>query len=76
MAQRVAKALAKGANGERLSAEVAEELEGLGVRVTSLEKKADNVQVTGEVYYYYASSNHAITESGKNMKMSYVPVCM
>ncbi len=65
MAQIVAKALAKGANVDRLSAEFAEELEGLGVRVTSLEKKADNVQVTGEVYYYYANSNHAITESGK-----------
>ena len=76
MAQIVAKALAKGANVDRLSAEFAEELEGLGVRVTSLEKKADNVQVTGEVYYYLQTPIMLLQSLGKNMKMSYVPVCM
>ena len=54
MAQIVAKALAKGANVDRLAAEFADELDALGVRVAALEKKSDNVQITGEVRYHYA----------------------
>ena len=54
MAQIVAKALAKGANVDRLAAEFADELDALGVRVSALEKKSDNVQITGEVRYHYA----------------------
>ena len=65
MAQIVAKALAKGANVDRLAAEFAEELDTLGVRVASLEKKADNARVTGEVYYYYAKANRNLTEHEK-----------
>ena len=53
MAQIVAKAMAKGANVDRLAAEFAEELNNLGVRVANLEKKADNVKVTGEVRFRY-----------------------
>ncbi len=53
MAQIVAKAMAKGANVDKLAAEFAEELENLGVRVANLEKKADNVKVTGEVRFRY-----------------------
>ena len=53
MAQIVAKAMAKGANVDKLAAEFADELDNLGVRVANLEKKADNVKVTGEVRYLY-----------------------
>ncbi|MGL5206525.1 MAG: porin [Acidaminococcaceae bacterium] len=50
MAQIVAKAYAKGAIGadDKLMAEFADELDNLGVRVAKLEKKADNVKITGE----------------------------
>ena len=53
MAQIVAKAMAKGANVDKLAAEFADELDSLGVRVANLEKKADNVKVTGEIRYSY-----------------------
>ena len=56
MAQIVAKAMAKGANVDKLAAEFADELDSLGVRVANLEKKADNVKVTGEVRYRYTDS--------------------
>ena len=56
MAQIVAKAMAKGANVDKLAAEFADELDALGVRVANLEKKADNVKVTGEVRYRYTDS--------------------
>ena len=54
-AQIVAKAMAKGANVDKLAAEFADELDNLGVRVANLEKKADNVKVTGELRYKYMS---------------------
>mgnify|MGYP000094105518 FL=1 len=53
MAQIVAKAMAKGANVDKLAAEFADELDSLGVRVANLEKKTDNVKVTGEIRYSY-----------------------
>ena len=56
MAQIVAKAMAKGANVDRLAAEFADELDSLGVRVTALEKKSDNVKITGEARFRYADS--------------------
>ena len=56
MAQIVAKAMAKGANVDKLAAEFADELDTLGVRVANLEKKADNVKITGEVRYRYTDS--------------------
>ena len=55
MAQIVAKALAKGANVDRLAAEFADELDALGVRVAALEKKSDNVKITGYFRYDYAN---------------------
>ena len=58
MAQIVAKAMAKGANVDKLAAEFADELDSLGVRVANLEKKADNVKITGEVRYHY-TQNHS-----------------
>ena len=63
MAQIVAKAMAKGANVDKLAAEFADELDNLGVRVANLEKKADNVKVTGEMRYHYV--DHDATVGGK-----------
>ena len=58
MAQIVAKAMAKGANVDKLAAEFADELDNLGVRVANLEKKADNVKVTGEVRFKYMTKDN------------------
>jgi len=55
MAQIVAKAMAKGANVDKLAAEFADELDALGVRVAALEKKSDNVKITGHFRYSYSS---------------------
>ena len=55
MAQIVAKAMAKGANVDKLAAEFADELDNLGVRVANLEKKADNVKITGNIKASYSS---------------------
>ena len=57
MAQIVAKAMAKGANVDKLAAEFADALDSLGVRVANLEKKADNVKITGEIRYHYADDS-------------------
>ena len=57
MAQIVAKAMAKGANADRLAAEFAGELDSLGVRVANLEKKSDNVRITGQIRYEYGDRN-------------------
>ena len=55
MAQIVAKALAKGAIGadDKLVGEFADELDTLGVRVAKLEKKSDNVKITGNIRATY-----------------------
>ena len=53
MAQIVARAMAKGANVDKLAAEFADELAKLNVRVSALEKKSDNVKITGEIRYHY-----------------------
>ena len=60
MAQIVAKAMAKGASVERLAAEFADELDNLGVRVANLEKKADNVKITGELRFRYVNQDGAM----------------
>ena len=57
MAQIVAKAMAKGADVDRLAAEFVDELDSLGVRVAALEKKADNVKITGQIRYEYGDRN-------------------
>ena len=64
MAQIVAKAMAKGADCDKLAAEFADELDTLGVRVAKLEKGADAVKITGEVRYHYA--DHDTNIAGKN----------
>jgi len=53
MAQIVAKAYAKGGIGsdDKLMAEFADELDNLGVRVAKLEKKSDNVKITGQIRF-------------------------
>jgi len=60
MAQMVAKAMAKTdvsaadkATIDKLSAEYADELNNLGVRVAALEKKTDNVKFTGEARFRF-----------------------
>jgi hypothetical protein len=58
MAQIVAKAMAKGANVDKLAAEFADELDNLGVRVAALEKKADNVKITGQIRAHYEDSDN------------------
>ena len=60
MAQIVAKAMAKGANVDKLAAEFADELDSLGVRVANLEKKADNVKITGELRFRYVDQDGAM----------------
>ncbi|WP_419576628.1 S-layer homology domain-containing protein, partial [Phascolarctobacterium succinatutens] len=63
MAQIVAKAMAKGANVDKLAAEFADELDNLGVRVANLEKKADNVKITGQIRYEYADRDGAFGDN-------------
>ncbi len=63
MAQIVAKAMAKGANVDRLAGEFADELDSLGVRVAKLEKKADNVKITGQIRYHYANNDRERTST-------------
>ena len=69
MAQIVAKAMAKGANVFKLAAEFADELDNLGVRVANLEKKADNVKITGEVRYNYAETGEGDVGAGYESRL-------
>ena len=66
MAQIVAKAMAKGANVDKLAAEFADELDTLGVRVANLEKKADNVKITGEIRYNYSEEEIGNADSDQS----------
>ena len=70
MAQIVAKAMAKGANVDKLAAEFADELDALGVRVAALEKKADNVKITGQIRWNYESHKRSNVPAGKWEKRS------
>ena len=63
MAQIVAKAMAKGANCDKLAAEFADELDNLGVRVANLEKKADNVKITGQIRAHYQAPDKGAAKS-------------
>jgi hypothetical protein len=75
MAQIVAKAMAKGANVDKLAAEFADELDNLGVRVANLEKKADNVKISGETklrYWAYDGDGVAKESSDKLQQRSRV----
>jgi len=73
MAQMVARAMAKTdvsaadkAMIDKLSAEFADELGNLGVRVSALEKKVDNVKWYGEMRYYYKSARDKSASPQKN----------
>ena len=65
MAQIVAKAMAKGADCDKLAAEFADELDTLGVRVAKLEKKADNVKIAGQIR---ASMRETSGDAGDNTR--------
>ena len=65
MAQIVAKAMAKGADVDKLAAEFADELDTLGVRVANLEKKADNVKITGETRLRYWDYDGDVSDGSK-----------
>ena len=65
MAQIVARAMAKGANVDRLASEFADELDSLGVRVAKLEKKSDNVKITGEMRYNYGDATAKASFDGR-----------
>ena len=67
MAQIVAKALAKGSinDNDALVAEFADELDNLGVRVTKLEEKSDNVKLTGSLRYRYFALDDADTDKSQ-----------
>ena len=64
MAQMIARAMTRGAKGtdkaliDKLAAEFADELNNLGVRVASLEKRVDNVKWLGRLRYRYNSKKH------------------
>ncbi len=72
MAQMVARAMAKGTTGgdkalvDKLAAEFADELNGLGVRVAALEKKVDNVKWNGTVRYRYITAYDDISAEMQN----------
>ena len=66
MAQIVAKAMAKGADCDKLAAEFADELDTLGVRVAKLEKGADAVKITGQIRYRYVESDRNNGNSHNN----------
>lgn len=68
MAQIVAKAMAKGANVDKLAAEFADELDNLGVRVANLEKKADNVKITGELRFRYVDQDGAMFKASEGIE--------
>ena len=66
MAQIVARAMAKGANVDKLAAEFADELDKLNVRVAALEKKSDNVKITGAIRYHYKYSKKSADGQDSN----------
>ena len=69
MAQIVAKAMAKGANVDKLAAEFADELDALGVRVAALEKKVDNVKITGQIRWNYAHIKNEGAPNAHNQQL-------
>ncbi len=54
MAQIVARAMAGGADVDKLAAEFSDELDSLGVRAANLEKKTGNVKIAGQIRMHYA----------------------
>ena len=74
MAQIVARAMSKGAKVDKLAAEFKEELDRMGYRVSDLEKKQDNVTITGDVRVHFAglsgtSSTPGVYNSNRTEKI-------
>ena len=69
MAQIVAKAMAKGADCDKLAAEFADELDTLGVRVAKLEKAADAVKIAGQVRYRYMNDRDGADTSALRTRL-------
>ena len=65
MAQIVAKAMAKGADCDKLAAEFADELDTLGVRVAKLEKGADAVKIAGQIRYSYRDTSSGAGDNSR-----------
>ena len=68
MAQIVARAMANGADVDALAAEFADELDSMGVRVARLEKKADNVRITGEIRARYIDQDSDVNMDSETEK--------
>ncbi|WP_303164981.1 S-layer homology domain-containing protein [Mitsuokella multacida] len=75
MAQMIAKAMAKSdvsaadkALIDKLAAEFSDELNNLGVRVSNLERNADNVKWNGQVRYRYWSQRYENEKGSKDKK--------
>ena len=68
MAQMIARAMAKGGGNkallDKLAAEFADELNNLGVRVSALEKKIDNVKWGGELRYQFTKRTYEGANDG------------
>ena len=60
--------MAKGANVDKLAAEFADELDSLGVRVANLEKKSDNVKITGQVRASYKDLSGDVDGDGAALR--------
>lgn len=71
-AQITARAMAKGANVDKLAAEFASELEALGVKVAALEKNADNFKIAGYVRYAYVAQSGDLADNSKTLNGSYL----
>lgn len=78
MAQIVARAMARTdlekadkAIVDKLAAEFAEELDNLGVRVSDLEKKSDNIKWKGELKYKYVQANHDAKKDKRSNKLEF-----
>ena len=69
MAQIVAKAMAKGADCDKLAAEFADELDTLGVRVAKLEKAADAVTINGQIRARYLDSSASGEDYGMRTRL-------
>ena len=56
---------------DKLAAEFAEELDNLGVRVSDLEKKSDNIKWKGELKYKYVQANHDAKKDKRSNKLEF-----
>ena len=75
MAQMVARAMTKNLSGmdkamvDKLATEFADELNSLGVRVSALEKKVDNVKFSGVVRFRYADYRRVMKDEDTSLRV-------